>query len=220
MLSQQEFEATPDFRLGRWGEDVVRKHVLNSGGMIMSTRDFLKQQDATDAFDDLQEDIKQQSRRGPSLEGKYHQETLTDFVAFVKGKAWWIEVKTKSRIYKWDGKRVHGVDKHHFESYGRLQEIVGAPVLLVFVCNESDAVLRATYNLLQPTAIDGGWFKNKDGKWCRMMHCDFDLLSTWVPLNGTWYPPPAQHYRQIAIPAPPLPPIPIRTDSHGQIMLF
>lgn len=189
--------------------------------MIMSTRDFLKQQDAEEAFNELKDDIEKRSQRGPHLEGRYHQETLTDFVVFMNGRAWWIEVKTKTQKYSWDGNVVHGVDKHHFESYGRLEKIVGAPVHIAFVCKESNAVLKAPYASLKEGAVDGGWFKKKaDGKWCRLMHCRFDRLKKWFSLNSEWYSAPAQHYKRLSAVAPPQPPIPVLYDRHGQLSLF
>lgn len=220
MTNCKDFESLPDYKLGRWGENIVRKHVMQSGAMIMSTRDFLKHQGAEDAFDELHDDIIKRSQRGPQLEGKYHQETLTDFVVYLHGRAWWVEVKTKSEIGKWDGIDVHGMDKHHFESYGRLENIVGAPVILVFVCRESDMVLKATYASLVGSAKDGGWFKKHDGRWCRLMHCRYDLLKPWFSLDGQWYREPAQYHKSICKVAPPMPTLPVMVDRYGQMCFF
>ena len=86
------------------------------------------------------------------LTGKHCNIILPDNLIFLKGRQWWLEVKTKSRPtkHKMPPRRFeHGLPKRQRDDYWALQEITNIPVLLTILELESKSILIGTLTSLE-----------------------------------------------------------------------
>lgn len=132
------FEDTPEFKLGRWAEDLVEQECIRAGFKVDRTADHAKT-----------------NGRGPRVIGTEGALVLPDFRNTWRGTiALWLEVKgkTQATLGRNSGKLEHGIDLKSWTDCHDIRRDTGEPVFLVICEKDTGCILARDIARLTPRA--------------------------------------------------------------------
>lgn len=136
MSAHRNFEDTPEFRLGQWGEELVAAQMEAVGFLVDRTANR-----------------QPRDGKGPRLAGRESTPVLPDLRGVWRGRVHlWVEVKTKSHaeLGRITNKLEHCVDLISWNAVRDYQVAVGEPVFLAVVEANTAAIIMRHIDQLKP----------------------------------------------------------------------
>src|ERR1700722_4695496 len=133
--------SSPEFQRGRDAEKLIAQWMIDRGFHVLPCYDYSGKDDD----------------KAPKLRGDKSY-IIPDLDVCKGGKRYWVEVKNKGRItehYR-TGSMDVGMGKRLYENYLKVQEISGAPVLLMMLIEETQELLCQTLRTLGAPRVYSG----------------------------------------------------------------
>lgn len=166
-MPRTPFRELETFKVGRGGEQVVAKWLMERGWYVIPSYDY--------AGED--------GDKAPRLQGYRVGHPVPDLDCAKDGNRRWVEVKTKTTTIFWrkTQKHQHGIDMPLLQHYRTVQAITGTPVWVAIYEEFSGCLLANTIDALGEPRVGRN---NMDGKLLANWDRDKFLILHRFPKDG------------------------------------